>query len=132
VQQAAAAPADAAAAAAPWDVNPVAEAAERREDSRKALREAIKLKRDGRTGRHALQAKAGSLESDAGATQQADNTRMQALASLDAKTLQSMLRTVGVSNDTGPSMRKLRRRLEAMGSAPDAYLASRAALAKRS
>jgi hypothetical protein len=116
-------------APAPWDVNPEAEAAERREDARKALREAIKAKRDGRTGRHALQAKA-SHEDGAGVADGANGAA--SLASLDAKTLQSLMKAAGVGGDAAPSMRQLRRRMEAMGSAPDAFLASRAAaMAKR-
>lgn len=119
-------------APAPWDLDPEAEAAEKREDARKALREAIRAKREGRTGRQALQARSQAQQQEdapmgAFGGQEAP---LEALAGMDAKTLQALLKSAGVAGDVAPSMRKLRRKIEAMGSGSAVqYLASRAAAA---
>lgn len=117
----------AAASPAPWDVDPEAEAAEKREDARKALREAIKAKREGRMGKHALQSQAAQ-RGDEGGVLPGGQDALGALSGVDARMLQAILKSQGVTGDASPSMRKLRR---AMASMPESYLMAKASAAKR-
>lgn len=119
--------------AAPWDDNPEAEAAERREDAKKALREAIKAKRAGRTGKQALQARAeaasesGAHQPLAGASAAEGPSPVGLPQGLNAQMVQAMMKSAGMGGAAAPSMRKLRRMMANM---PEAYLMAKAAGAK--
>jgi hypothetical protein len=110
--------------AAPWDVDPEIEAAEKREDARKALRKAIEAKRAGRTNHQALRSQAEQRKQPEQNGEIPD--RLSVLQNIDAKAIQAVMKAAGVGGDVAPSARKLRRKLAAMGDVPDSVLAKMA------
>jgi len=109
--------------AAPWEEDPEVEAAEQREANRAALRKALKNKRMQRSTKFALG------QADASAENGTDTTAAAGPAlpaGVDAKMIQALLRKTGHATADAPSMRKLRRAMQAM---PAGYLAALGAAA---
>lgn len=118
------APASIPRAAAPWEDDPEADAAEQREANRAALKKALRNKRQQRSSKFAL-SQSESHEAGTAGTMPADPSAMLPTG-LDAKMLQAILRKTGHATADAPSMRKLKRAMQSM---PAGYLAALGAAA---